>query len=300
MNLGRRGFAKSLAGVVGAFAARPQAAAAPAPQQAQAPPALARAQTRLPPATITRIRVFYPLNYDRNGPQAFPQSNMVVLVDTDAGITGIGQGGSPDTVRNVARSVIGRNAFDTEMIWQGAYMDAFYAPGKERLHALGAIDLALWDIKGKALNAPLHQLFGGKAREHIELYATSGLPVGLVPPAEAAAMGLKERAAATMAAGYRVYRVDGGILPSTGGGRREAEEPRACGFPHCLRSMASSASPNAPSSIALRVRPTEISSSICGDASFDASRLACRPSFARRTTSSIIAVRPRCMPSLGW
>ena len=130
---------------------------------------------------------------------------MVVLVDTDAGITGIGQGGSPDTVRNVARSVIGKNAFDTEMIWQAAFMDGFYSPGKERLHALGAIDLALWDIKGKALNAPLYQLFGGKAREHIELYATSGLPQGLVPPAEAAAMGLKERAAATMAAGYRVY-----------------------------------------------------------------------------------------------
>src|SRR5205085_5800687 len=48
--------------------------------------------------------------------------------------------------------------------------------------------------------------------------ATSGLPSGMVPPAEAAAMGLKERAAATMAAGYRVYRVDSGILPSTGRG----------------------------------------------------------------------------------
>ena len=168
------------------------------------------------PAIVTKIRVFYPPNYNPNGPQAFPQSNMVVLVDTDAGITGIGQGGSPDTVRNVARSVIGKNAFDTEMIWQAAFMDGFYSPGKERLHALGAIDLALWDIKGKALNAPLYQLFGGKAREHIELYATSGLPQGLVPPQEAAAMGLKDRAAATMAAGYRVYRVDGGILPSTG------------------------------------------------------------------------------------
>jgi galactonate dehydratase len=217
MNLGRRGFAKSLAGVVGALTARADTRAAPAGRQLPASPTLARAQS-LPRATITRIRIFYPLNYDRNGPQAFPQSNMVVLVDTDAGITGIGQGGSPDTVRNVARSVIGRNAFDTEMIWQAVYMDGFYSPGKERLHALGAIDLALWDIKGKALNVPLYQLFGGKAREHIELYATSGLPIGLVPPAQASAMGLKERAAATMAAGYRVYRVDGGILPSTGRG----------------------------------------------------------------------------------
>src|SRR6185436_15664940 len=146
----------------------------PTRASAQAPAAAAAARTtaRLAPTKVTRIRVFYPPNYDRNGPQAFPQSNMVVLVDTEAGITGIGQGGSPDTVRNVARSVIGKNAFDTEMIWQAVFMDGFYSPGKERLHALGAIDLALWDIKGKALNAPLYQLFGGKAREHVELYAT--------------------------------------------------------------------------------------------------------------------------------
>src|SRR4026209_2336703 len=216
MNLDRRSFAKSLTGVVGSLVAGRTASTA----RTQGTASLARAQARLPAAKITKIRVFYPLNYDRNGPQAFPQSNMVVLVDTDAGITGIGQGGSPDTVRNVARSVIGKNAFDTEMIWQAVYMDGFYSPGKERLHALGAIDMALWDIKGKALNVPLYQLFGGKAREHIELYATSGLPMGLVPPADAAAMGLKERASATMAAGYRVFRVDSGILPSTGGAGR--------------------------------------------------------------------------------
>src|SRR3954452_10855530 len=214
MAIDRRSFAKSLGGVVGAAvgASRPASASAQAPAAAAA----ARPAGRLAPTKVTRIRLFYPQNYDRNGPQAFPQSNMVVLVETEAGITGIGQGGSPDTVRNVARSVVGKNAFDTEQIWQAAFMDGFYSPGKERLHALGAIDLALWDIKGKALNVPLYHLFGGKAREHIELYATSGLPQGLVPPAEAAAMGLKERAAATMAAGYRVFRVDSGILPSTG------------------------------------------------------------------------------------
>src|SRR6476469_5172744 len=218
MNLDRRSFTKSVAGALGFLAP----SLGPAERaRAQTPaPGPARAAARLSPTKITKIRVFYPPNYNANGPQAFPQSNMVVLVDTDAGITGIGQGGSPDTVRNVARSVIGKNAFDTEMIWQAAFMDGFYSPGKERLHALGAIDLALWDIKGKALNVPLYQLFGGKAREHIELYATSGLPQGLVPPAEAAAMGLKERASATMAAGYRVYRVDSGILPSTGGAGR--------------------------------------------------------------------------------
>ena len=216
MKLNRRAFTRSVAGAVG-FLAPSSGWVSAARGQAPAP-AVARAAARLSPATITRIRVFYPPNYNPNGPQAFPQSNMVVLVDTDAGITGIGQGGSPDTVRNVSRSVIGKNAFDSEIIWQAAFMDGFYSPGKERLHALGAIDLALWDIKGKALNAPLYQLFGGKAREHIELYATSGLPQGIVPPAEAQAMGLKERAAATMAAGYRVYRVDSGILPSTGGG----------------------------------------------------------------------------------
>ena len=215
MNLDRRSFTKSVAGALGFLAPSPGQTGAAG---AQTPtPGLARAAARLAPTRITKIRVFYPPNYNPNGPQAFPQSNMVVLVDTDAGITGVGQGGSPDTVRNVSRSVIGKNAFDTEIIWQAAFMDGFYSPGKERLHALGAIDLALWDIKGKALNAPLYQLFGGQAREHIELYATSGLPQGIVPPAEAQAMGLKERAAATMAAGYRVYRVDSGILPSSGG-----------------------------------------------------------------------------------
>ncbi len=174
---------------------------------------------------VTRIRTFYPPNYDRNGPQAFPQSNMVVLVDTEAGITGIGQGGSPDTVRNMARSVIGKNAFDTEFIWQHAFMDGFYSPGKERLHALGAIDLALWDIKGKALNVPLYQLFGGRVRQHLELYATNGVPPGLIPFADVQRMSLKERAAATMAAGYRVFRVDSAIRPTPPGGPRAAGGP---------------------------------------------------------------------------
>jgi galactonate dehydratase len=232
----RRTFTKSLA--AGALGSLMPSASLAAAARARTPAALARAEARLPPAIITKIRCFFPPNWDSNGAQAFPQSNMVVLVETDAGITGIGQGGSRDTVRNIARSVIGKNAFDSEMIWQAAFMDSFYSPGKEKLHAMGAIDLALWDIKGKALKVPLYQLFGGKAREHVELYATSGLPGGVTMPGGAAPMGLKERAQATMAAGYRVYRVDSGILPTSGqgggrgaGGARGAGAPAAAGAP---------------------------------------------------------------------
>ena len=80
MNLDRRRFGKSLAGVVGAFAATSSGSTA---ARARTPAQLARTENRLSPAMITKIRVFYPPNYDRNGAQAFPQSNMVVLVDTE-------------------------------------------------------------------------------------------------------------------------------------------------------------------------------------------------------------------------
>ncbi len=203
MKIDRRTFARSLVMAAGAMAL---------------PSWVTRADAAgLPVNRVTRIRVAYPPNYDRNGPQAFPQSNMLVFVDTEAGITGVGQGGSPDTVRNVARSVIGKNAYETEFIWQHAFMDGFYSPGKERLHAMGAIDLALWDIKGKALGVPLYQLFGGRVRRHIEIYATNGVPPGLIPANQLQGMSLAQRAAATMAAGYRVFRVDSAIRPTAAG-----------------------------------------------------------------------------------
>jgi L-alanine-DL-glutamate epimerase-like enolase superfamily enzyme len=95
-----------------------------------APPRRDRPNASTPetPTTVSRV------------PAIEPHSNMVVLVDTNAGITGIGQGGSPDLVRNVSRSVIGKNAFHMGVIWQAALMDGFYSPGNERLHALGVID----------------------------------------------------------------------------------------------------------------------------------------------------------------
>ena len=107
MNIDRRTFTKSLVGAAGSLVAGSWVLGN-RPVWSRTPVALAQAANRLSPTRVTKIRVFFPPNWDRNGAQAFPQSNMVVLVDTEAGITGIGQGGSPDTVRNVSRSVIGR------------------------------------------------------------------------------------------------------------------------------------------------------------------------------------------------
>jgi L-alanine-DL-glutamate epimerase-like enolase superfamily enzyme len=191
---------------------------------------LAKAAAALPKAIVTKIRVLWPKT---GANRSFNQSSMVILVDTDAGITGVGEGGSPDLVNIVSQSVIGRNAMDTELIWDHMYMDAFYSPGHEKLHALGGIDMALWDIKAKALNVPLYMLLGGKTREHVELYSTSGLPAGVQ-----SGPSLKERAAATMAAGFYCYRVDGSIQPNPGldgvlnvgrGGRGAAGAPAGAG-----------------------------------------------------------------------
>ncbi len=140
MAVDRRSFAKSLGGVVGAALG---GMSRPASTSAQAPASAAAARTagRLAPAKVTRIRLFYPQNYDRNGPQAFPQEHR--RPGRHRGRDHRRRpGGSPDTVRNVARSVIGGNAFDTEIIWQAAFMDGFYSPGNRPVRRG---NLNLWD-----------------------------------------------------------------------------------------------------------------------------------------------------------
>lgn len=152
-------------------------------------------QASLPGAKITRIR-FYRVPDSR---PIFNQSGHIVTVETDAGITGIGEGGSPDTVEQLASLLIGENPFRTEHLWQLMYRGYFYPPGREKIHALGALDLALWDIKGKALDVPIWHLLGGLTREHIECYST-GFP---------SAGSLRETARACIEAGFRAFRTGG-------------------------------------------------------------------------------------------
>ena len=120
------------------------------------------------------------------------QDDIVVLVHTDDGITGIGE---VDTNPWVAKAMIhapgthvlglgleemliGEDPLNPEALWEKMYTGSFMT-GRRGLGicAIGAIDMALWDIRGKALGAPCWQLLGGARKEYIRPYA-SLLPAG--------------------------------------------------------------------------------------------------------------------------
>ena len=145
-----------------------------------------------PPMKITRIRLYlYPKSI-----ATFNQTFHIVTVETDQGITGIGEGGVKDTLEQCAAMLIGEDPFRIDHLWQMMFRGYFYPAGREKLDALGALDLALWDIKGKALGVPVSDLLGGAAREYVECYATGFPSHGT----------LKETARACIEAGFRAYR----------------------------------------------------------------------------------------------
>lgn len=109
-----------------------------------------------------------------------PGRNFVtVKIITDAGIHGIGDAtlnGREMAVvsyleEHVAPCLIGRNAHDIEDIWQYLYKGVYWRKGPVNMAAVAAIDMALWDIKGKAAGFPVYQLLGGKSRQGVTLYA---------------------------------------------------------------------------------------------------------------------------------
>src|SRR5437773_8923094 len=87
----------------------------------------------VPKMKITRVRVYAPPNPN----PLFNQSDLVVTVETDAGITGIGEGGAKDTLEQCAGRLIGQDPHFIERLWQDMSRSFFYPPGREKLHAIG-------------------------------------------------------------------------------------------------------------------------------------------------------------------
>jgi galactonate dehydratase len=165
------------------------------------------AQAALPKMKITRVRQYAP----PNATPLFNQSDMVVTIETDAGITGIGEGGSKEMLEQCAGRLIGRDPQHIEQLWQDMSRAFFYPPGREKQDALGALDLALWDIRGKVLKLPVHEVLGGTVRNFCECYNTAGRIPGVQP-----GMNIRERAQLTVAAGYRAFRMGAAEAPANG------------------------------------------------------------------------------------
>jgi galactonate dehydratase len=109
------------------------------------------------------------------------RNQLIVKVETDEGIFGWGESGLSGrekavvgAVEHFAQFLVGKNPFDIGHIWQLLYRSPYFEGGRVLLAAQSAIDIALHDIKGKALGVPVYELLGGKHREFIPTFASTG------------------------------------------------------------------------------------------------------------------------------
>ncbi len=117
-------------------------------------------------------------------PKTVPISRPVLCrVNTDAGISGYGEAGATfnlgsdavySMLKEMAPKIIGMDPMQNEVIWQKLYETSYWTKGNGAIlfSAVSAIDIAIWDIKGKAVNKPLYELLGGAFQKKLRCYAS--------------------------------------------------------------------------------------------------------------------------------
>ena len=126
-----------------------------------------------------------------------------VRIETNEGIHGVGEASLQykdaalvAELEAFKRFLIGKDPFQIEHIWTSLHRRVTWTGGPVTMSAISAIDLALWDIKGKALGVPVYELVGGKVRDRVQAYANGWF--GRATSAEE----LAELAAQTVAQGF--------------------------------------------------------------------------------------------------
>ncbi len=122
--------------------------------------------------------------------KAFPtwvgsRNQLVVKVETDAGLVGWGESGVSGrelavvgAIRHYREFLLGKDPLRRGALWQEMYRSQYFEGGRVLTGAISAIDIALYDIAGKALDVPVYQLLGGKQRDFVPCFATTPAPMG--------------------------------------------------------------------------------------------------------------------------
>ena len=119
---------------------------------------------------ITDIKTFNVYTYRTN--------YVFVKIETDEGISGIGEGTLEykehallGAIEDLKRVLIGQDPREVERICHELYRDSYWRVGPVLQSAISALNIAMWDIKAKALQVPLYELLGGKVRDSVRMYA---------------------------------------------------------------------------------------------------------------------------------
>jgi galactonate dehydratase len=109
------------------------------------------------------------------------RNQLLVKVETDEGIYGVGEAGVSGrelavegAVRHYREFLLGRDPRNPGALWQEMYRSQYFEGGRILAGAISAIDIALYDIAGKWLGVPVYQLLGGKHRDYVPCFATTG------------------------------------------------------------------------------------------------------------------------------
>ncbi len=113
--------------------------------------------------------------------QAPGRTFVIVTVHTEEGLVGVGEAGLQrrwqaieGAVEHMKQWLIGQDAQRIEYLWQRMWRGGFYPATRLIGSAISGIDIALWDIQGKALGVPVYQLLGGRCRDYVEVFTNPG------------------------------------------------------------------------------------------------------------------------------
>lgn len=170
---------------------------------------------------------------------AYRTNWVFVKVLTDDGLHGVGEATLEmreltvaTACRELERYLVGRDPMNIEAFWHDAYRDAYWRGGPVLMSALAGVEMALWDIKGKALGVPVWQLLGGLVRDRVPCYA-NGWFAGATRPDEFAA---KAREAVKM--GFRGLKWD-----PFGSAYMNISKPELCGALACVQAVVAAVGP---------------------------------------------------------